>query len=354
MISIDREIKKCFKCGMCRAVCPVLEALDIETAGPRAKVAVCEAVQAGRFKATKTVMDMLARCTGCRACSLNCTSGTDPYGLAVLAGFQQGRGKHALPKPSGPVSLFLTGILSGRKKNLGGFAAGSKRGPASIGYFIGCAELKRNRAVPENVMNILEDLGIRVAVPKEQVCCGWPHILAGRLDDAKKIALTNRKAFEGFDVVLSSCPHCMTTLSSDYPALFGVHAFERRTSDALDFLVGKKLDGRLGIKTRSSRILFSHPCRMGRYKKVNTVYFEFLKERLGNALAGHDSKECCGAPLDLAYPATAKLMLKRKMKSSANLKNPTIMSHCPFCIMAIGSVRGAKVKHVLECLKVKN
>ena len=352
MISVQKEIEKCFKCGLCRAVCPVLEAESVEIVSPRAKMALCAAVETGRIGLSKTALDILNMCTGCQACSSNCPSGSDPYALTALVRFENGRVKSALPEPTSPVSSFLLHVLSNPQKNLDGLAKRAQRGTARVGYFVGCVEANSLRAVPENVLTILERFGLNVGVPEDQVCCGWPYVLVGELDSARKLALRNRKAFEGFEVVLSSCPHCVTTLSREYASLLGVGTFANIVKDVLRFLVEKDLDRLLTLEGNSSRTLYSHPCRMGRGKDKDTTHALFLKKHLGESLTELDDDLCCGAPLELVSPALGRSMFELKMRRVVRSGCGVVRSGCPFCVLAIDSGSDTPAKHVMEDIRI--
>lgn len=352
MISIKKEIEKCFKCGLCRAVCPVLAAEKLEIVSPRAKVALCEAIETGRIGLSKKALEILNMCTGCQACSSNCPSGSDPYALTTLVRFENERVRYALPEPTSLVSSLLLQVLSNPQKNLDGLAKRVERGKARIGYFVGCVEASKLRAVPRNVLTVLEGLGLNVGIPEDQVCCGWPHILVGDLDAARKLAIRNKKAFEGFEVVLSSCPHCITILSREYASLFGIGVFGKLVKDVLCFLQEKDLDKLLTFEANASRTLYSHPCRMGRGRDKNKTHIDFLRKHLGESFAELDSDLCCGAPLELVSPALGRTVFEMKMRAVASSASAVVRSGCPFCVLAIGSGSESEAKHVMEDVRI--
>jgi len=265
------------------------------------------------------------------------------------------------------VSDFLLDVLANPEKEIGAYATKMGLGTPRVGYFIGCAEARRLTVVPRNILGLFKNLGIEIEIPEGQVCCGWPHTLLGRLDSAKKLALRNRKAFESFDVVLVSCPHCLNTLTSEYSFLLGIGAFEDRAKDVLTFLTEKNLHRRLKIKCEPARILYSHPCRMGRGRSRETLHLNFLKEHAGRAVVKTDSDLCCGAPLQLLSPALSQSMLRKKVNEIMNIENRTskiehrksknsgssaVLSSCPFCVLAVKSSCDKPVRHLMENITV--
>ena len=65
-------------------------------------------------------------------------------------------------------------------------------------------------------MEVLRRNGIRVIIPKEQVCCGSPLIRTGQLDYVDRLQAANIETFAPYPVVLTMCAGCGSTLKNDY------------------------------------------------------------------------------------------------------------------------------------------
>lgn len=336
---------------MCRAVCPVLAEELVETAGPRAKVALCEAISDGTLSVTETLLEVLRKCTGCRSCSANCTSGTDPRALSVLV---QAKHEELLPKPepTGSVGNLLLRIAENPEKNVGALTRTRSGGSPRAAYFVGCVEASRLSEVPRNLLEILGKLGVAVDVPEGQVCCGWPQLLQGKFESAKELALANADLFGAYDVVLTSCPHCQVLLSSDYPALFGIDDFAERTSDVFTFLDRAGLLRDLRMSRKMPRTFYSYACRLGRGRVRNMAHVDFLKGQLGESLVLAEDDVCCGAPLELHSPTTARRMLDRTVAEIGRSGCEVVLTGCPFCFLAIESCCGVPTKHFLAEIEV--
>jgi len=351
-MTIEDELRKCFKCGMCRAVCPVLAEELLETAGPRAKVALCEALLDGSIGLTEATVQLLRRCTGCRSCSMSCTSGTDPRSLAVALGSELGGSFGPPPVPAGRVGSLLIDTSMDGEKDLDQFRERSARGEIGVAYFVGCVEASHLRGVPENVLEVISKLGVTVAVPDGQVCCGWPQVLLGDLGSARELALQNRKALGSFQVVLTSCVHCQSMLTRDYPSLFGISELASRTGDVLGFMGASGLLAGLKLDFGAERVLYSHACRLGRGRAKDTSHVLFLRERLAGALVESERDRCCGAPLEVHSPETARRMLEGKTTEIKQSGCGIVLADCPFCVLALEPASEVPVKHLLAGLSL--
>lgn len=71
-------LEKCYNCGLCKALCPVLAAEQCETTGPRGKVLLLKGgVQS----------ELFLKCTLCKACEVSC-----PLHLDIPAEVRKARG----------------------------------------------------------------------------------------------------------------------------------------------------------------------------------------------------------------------------------------------------------------------
>lgn len=75
---IREIVERCFKCGLCKELCPVLRVVREEQFSPRGKAIILEG---GNYE--KIVYD----CTLCRACEIKC-----PHNLKLCDAFIKARG----------------------------------------------------------------------------------------------------------------------------------------------------------------------------------------------------------------------------------------------------------------------
>ena len=92
------------------------------------------------------------------------------------------------------------------------------RGPR-IGLFVTCLVDLFRPSVGFAAVQLLEDAGCRVEVPRAQTCCGQPAYNSGDRRDAAAIARQTIAAFEGFDNVVAPSGSCAAMIKEHYPAL---------------------------------------------------------------------------------------------------------------------------------------
>ena len=88
-----------------------------------------------------------------------------------------------------------------------------------VAFFVGCMYSMRLPQTALDAIEVLRRNGIRVVVPKEQVCCGSPLIRTGQTEDLARLQATNREAFAPYPVVMTMCAGCGSTLKNDYEGL---------------------------------------------------------------------------------------------------------------------------------------
>src|SRR4029079_11178839 len=97
-------------------------------------------------------------------------------------------------------------------------------------------------------VQLLEEAGCTVEVPRTQTCCGQPAYNCGDSDDAKAVARQVIDAFTGYDYVVAPSGSCAGMVKLHYPEIFAdepemrarAEALGSRTRELVSFLV----DGR--------------------------------------------------------------------------------------------------------------
>jgi glycolate oxidase iron-sulfur subunit len=102
---IREIVERCFKCGLCKELCPVLRVLRKEQSGPRGKAIMLDC---------KYIDKIVYYCTLCKACEKKC-----PLNLKLCTAFVKARqivaSKDELPEAKEMVkNLQETGDIYGR------------------------------------------------------------------------------------------------------------------------------------------------------------------------------------------------------------------------------------------------
>jgi len=69
------DIIKCFKCGLCRAVCPTFDGTKMESANARGKVLLSYFLLTGQLDPSEKLLEAFNKCTLCAHCTLTCPPG---------------------------------------------------------------------------------------------------------------------------------------------------------------------------------------------------------------------------------------------------------------------------------------
>ena len=141
---------------------------------------------------------------------------------------------------------------------------------ATVGFFVGCMYNLRQQQSALDAMEVLHRNGIRVIIPKEQVCCGSPLIRTGQLDDIDSLKRRNIQTFTSreIDTVLTMCAGCGSTLKHDYTTPFKV-------MDINEILTqyGIEPPANLGIKAT-----YHDPCHLLRGQGIRDQPRELIRQ----------------------------------------------------------------------------
>ncbi|MCX8502114.1 MAG: (Fe-S)-binding protein [Alphaproteobacteria bacterium] len=118
--------------------------------------------------------------------------------------------------------------------------------PKKTALFVTCLVDLFRPSVGFATLELLEDAGLEVAVPRAQSCCGQPAYNAGDRARAKQIARQVIAQFEAFDAVVLPSGSCAGMMAKHYPELLAdepdwaerASAFAARCREVSDFLVG--------------------------------------------------------------------------------------------------------------------
>jgi FAD/FMN-containing dehydrogenase/Fe-S oxidoreductase len=236
------------------------------------------------------------------------------------------------------------------KGNSAFFSFQNKNKPVlkSVIYFPGCGS---ERMIPEisfAVIALLYNAGIRVILPPEYLCCGYPLLANGRTNLAETRSYENRVIFHrmadtisymGINDIIVSCGTCLEMLNKyNLENVFSGSS----VIDINEFIAIENL-----YKTRiDSKILYHNPChtplkKLGTEKTFNAI-FSTTPEIIPN---------CCGegGTMSLSRPDISNTIRTRKTENiiinpRSSRKN-SVMTTCPQCVMGLSKIHdGITVK----------
>ena len=127
-----------------------------------------------------------------------------------------------------------------------------------VGLFVTCLVDAVRPAIGFASIQLLEEAGCRVEVPRRQTCCGQPALNSGNESDTIHLARHTIEAFEEYDYMVLPSGSCAGTMAHAYPDLLAddpawagrARALAARTHEITSFLVdvmdyrprGRRLD----------------------------------------------------------------------------------------------------------------
>jgi len=395
---LQTELDKCMRCGMCMAVCPVYATEKNEAAVARGKIGIAQAVVAGDLALDdRETIDTLFNCLVCKSCMQSCPSGVqfDRIILGLRAAIVE---KNGLPWLKTAIfgALQRPAVLDGAMKAgaaLEGlvfrddtqlraisprspFAFVGKRAgfdshrlfpaPAAtplrdrvpelaaaasaktrVAFFTGCS---LNYFYPETGIDLIEVLTenhVEVAVPKDQQCCGTPVLVHGDAATARTLARNNIDAMERSNAqyIVTGCGSCGSAWQHQFPELLrGDPAscekaayWSARTYDISTFLTD--VIGFRAPKGRVDAVVTYHDsCHLKKSMEVFREPREILRAIPGVVFKEMSKPDACcgsGGSYGLTHIATSSAIAKRKAEDAAATGAGTVATGCPACMMQL-------------------
>jgi glycolate oxidase iron-sulfur subunit len=409
---VEKEMKACVKCGVCRAHCPVFAELGREPAVARGKVALARAILSGAIEPDKRTYDDMSRCLLCGNCVLKCPNDVpvDEIVVAARAVLAEKRGLSSLHKAVRYLlknrgimrnGAFIAAILSpivlrkipgssglrlrfpvpliGRRRFFPKIAATpfmarhpeitpGAAGKPRIVFFAGCMTNFIYPQVGDALVAILTRLGCTVIIPKDQQCCGLPAMSGGDMATFGELAPKNLAALERHqaDYIVTACASCGGAIHGYYPAVIGkafpelgerCKAIAAKAVDAVSLLKILGFDAAQSVTEPGLKMVYHDPCHLRRQHKTKEPR-DFLRTLPGAEFVEMEAADsCCGLGGTFnAYHYETSMAINAR-KSAAIIKSyaDLVLTACPGCMMQLADgllQKGSKarVKHILEIL----
>ena len=413
---VFQQAYQCVRCASCLNVCPIWTLVGGHVYGHIYSGGI-GAILTGLFNGVETFAQFSDLCIGCRKCTTVCPGkipipdiidelrsryvqkhgapGMDKtmfnmvlndrglfHKLLLKAGaigqapFKKGKFIRHLP-------LFMEEMTKGR--SLPTIASEPfrdrverlmKKNPSKpkkkVAYFSGCNMDFVFADTSENVVKVLQSLGMEVVYPMEQACCGKPILGIGDREAGKETAKKNIAAFEktGADVILSACPTCTETLEETYMKLFEndpewkarARAFCSKVCEFSKFVAQEyEKTGRLTHARGGEKVAYHDSCHMKRGLGIYEEPRALIDATPGVELVEmHNCDKCCGmaGSFGMKYQEVSIPMLNEKVKNIKDTGATTAVVACPACMMQIGggldkADTGIQTKHIADLLAEK-
>lgn len=344
-----KPLRSCIECLACVSACPALKV--IEFAGPTAMREDMRLSLDPRDRGDRVgeaVSDGLFTCTSCQACWKVCPKDIEIPGKAIeklralanKAGLTLPRHQSVekLVRETGrSVDRTETTFLEQVPEVLEPY--GEVKG--TVGFFVGCMYNMRLPKTALDAMEVLRRNGIRVIIPKEQICCGSPLIRTGQIGFLKTLQQRNIEAFvhRGIDTVVTMCAGCGSTLKNDYDCPF-------RVMDINEILLKYEIEppARLPVKAT-----YHDPCHLLRGQGIRTQPRELISRVVDLV---EMPSICCGSGggVRSGVPEEAAALAENRRKEIEKTGADIVISSCPFCEYHIQEHTDRPVKNITTVL----
>ena len=231
--------------------------------------------------------------------------------------------------------------------------------------FVTCIVDQLYPQVGVSVVRVLRRLGVAVAFPPEQTCCGQPLYNSGYTRETRRLAERLLRSFRNSDYVVVPSGSCAAMLKVFYRDLFAGDGEREREAAALaervyefsEFLVKV-----LGVEDVGAAYPANATCHLGchllREMEVREEPLRLLEQVAGLNLAPLPQADTCcgfGGLFSVKYPHISEGMLADKIASVRATGADTLISCDMSCLMHIGGGLsrqgdGVAVRHIAQVL----
>ncbi len=208
--------------------------------------------------------------------------------------------------------------------------------------FVGCAGAfdSRQKQVTVSVATILDQAGISWGIlGKEENCCGDSLRRLGNEFVFDKMARENVLLFQkkGVQKIITSCPHCFTTLANDYRQ-YGLEVEVIHHSQLIRDLLAS---GRLKLDhtvTDLGKIVFHDSCYLGRHNDIYDPPREAVAAATGTVPLelerNRENSFCCGAGGGRMWMEEhlGSRINHNRVQEALTQEPDTICVSCPYCM----------------------
>ncbi len=409
---IEEPLKKCVKCGTCRANCPAFTAFQREPATARGKLTLVQHLLKDDIDLDDQTYLAMSKCLLCGSCVDKCPNDvpTDEIVIAAREALAQKRGLTTFHAAVGQVIQSRTRMKLGAKaaQILGPLLfrkvpensglrlrfplpfVGNKRyipaiaktplmarypevlegqpGRPRIVFFVGCMTNFVYPRVGVATIKLFQHLGCTIIIPRDQQCCGLPAMSGGDSATVRHLAERNLAVLERYeaDYVMSACATCGGALHRLYPLVVGKRNPELK--ERLERLAARTVDAaqllhQLGLTPAetgagtSGRVTYHDPCHL-RTRKITAQPRDLIQATPGLELVEMEGADrCCGlgGTFNVYHYGSSLTINDAKSEAIIATGAAAVATGCPGCMMMLDDglkQHGAEVEvvHTMELL----
>ena len=234
-----------------------------------------------------------------------------------------------------------------------------------VALFVTCLVDLYRPTVGFAALQLLEQAGCQVELPRAQTCCGQPAYNSGDRDTARDLGEAILDAFGGYDYVVVPSGSCGGMLKHHLPHLFDddpnlrarADALAERTFELVSFLADVMGVARLHTRHIGGPVTYHDGCSGLRELGVREQPRRLL-QAIGAAVTEMvDADVCCGfgGTFCVKYPDISTRMVSDKVRDVVATGAETVLAGDLGCLLNIAGRlqregHRTKVRHVAEVL----
>ena len=387
----EKILRTCVHCGFCTATCPTYVTLGDELDSPRGRIYLIKDMLENDRPADEKTVKHIDRCLSCLSCMTTCPSGVhymhlvdharihieNTYKRPFMDRLTRQILAMVLPYPE-RFRLALTAAklgqpFAGIMKKIPGFHrfgamldltpeklapktdmvapkayTPSKQKRGRVAILSGCAQPVLQPSINEATVELLNNLGVEVILPKGEGCCGALVHHMGREEASLEAARKNVDAWiaeadsEGLDAIIITASGCGTTVKDyghmlrDDPAYADkADRVSSLTKDITEYL--STLDLPEPVLKPDLKVAYHSACSMQHGQKITLQPKNLLRTagfKVSDVPEGH---LCCGSAgtYNIMQPEIAGKLRDRKIKNIKSTKPDLIATGNIGCITQI-------------------
>ena len=295
------------------------------------------------------------QCTTCGGCEFQCPVGIQH--LPMIVGLRRGAVNTGKWEDEYGTKLFLNLERNG---NAMGFASSERQkfveknalpvfdGTQEYCLWLGCmgAYDPQGREIVLALTRVLRARGVTFGVLRKEKCTGDPARRLGNDLAFTQVAEANIETIQsaGVKKMVSICPHCVRTISTDWREAGATFQIEHHS----ELLARLPAPPSAGPAPPRERVVFHDPCYLGRYRDKYDEPREVI-ERTADIMEPRRTRErsfCCGAGGGQMFlgEEKGKRVNVERVEELVATGAPVIGTACPFCQTMFRDALGAVTK----------
>jgi len=235
--------------------------------------------------------------------------------------------------------------------------------------FVTCLGDQFYTSTLQNMTHLLERLGVQLAFPPEQTCCGQPLFNNGFEDRTRPVALNFMRAFAKSDApIVGPSGSCVSMVKHHYPSLFREETSEHalavdvasRIYEFTEYLVNVLNVTDVGAVYRH-KVTYHATCHYLREMGLKKEAKALLDSVKGLEFVSLKEEETCcgfGGSFTVTFPEVSRAMMENKVKDIVASGADTVVMCEPGCLMNIAGglyKAGSKIRamHIIDLLASK-